>query len=95
MTGPAVKPVKEERSWASRFKLDARELFILERASEGWTYRQIAQELNTSEAYVKTLALDMRNKLGADNIAHAVAIGFRKGLLSLERAEDVRNPGGH
>lgn len=61
--------------------LTEREQEILEKAAEGYRYEDVAKELRLSETTVKRSACDLFQKLGADNIHHAVAIGFRHGIL--------------
>ena len=67
--------------WASE-KLSKREQQVLEMTSEGWTARDTAKELWLSVDTVKTYRKKLIRKLGARNIAHAVTIAFRRGLIS-------------
>ena len=54
---------------------------VLELIAEGYTNDQIARALDISEETVKTHVRKLLGALGARCRAHAVAIGFRKGLL--------------
>jgi DNA-binding NarL/FixJ family response regulator len=61
--------------------LSARELDVLDGIARGWTYVQIAAELGLTAATVATHARWLMAKLGARDRAHAVALGFRAGIL--------------
>lgn len=62
--------------------LTERELQVLQGMSQGRSNAQIGKELYLSEDTVKTHARRLFRKLGAADRAHAVAVGFRWGLLS-------------
>jgi len=62
--------------------LSPRELDVLRAAADGSTNREIAAALFVSEATVKTHLLHLYDKLGARDRASAVAIAYRRGLLS-------------
>jgi DNA-binding NarL/FixJ family response regulator len=57
---------------------------VLELMADGFTYDEIAALLHLSAQGVKSRARSLCALLGARDKAHAVAIGFRKGLLELE-----------
>lgn len=61
--------------------LSPREQQMLVRIADGKTNQKIADDLGVSVDTVKTTLLRMRKKLGAADRAHAVAVGFRRGLL--------------
>ena len=61
--------------------LSARELEILALAAEGRTSVEIGKQLYLAEETVKSHIANVLRCLGARNRAHAVAIGFRRGLL--------------
>ncbi|MFD0555633.1 regulatory LuxR family protein [Stackebrandtia endophytica] len=65
-----------------RFELTGREQQVLTHISQGLSNIEIAAELFVSEDTVKTHARKLYRKLGARDRAHAVAIGFRRGVLS-------------
>lgn len=54
---------------------------ILALAAEGLSKKQIAAERGTTESTVKHQFMDLFDRLGADNTAHAVALGIRKRLI--------------
>jgi DNA-binding NarL/FixJ family response regulator len=59
-----------------------REMQVLTLAADGLANREIAQTLYVSEETVKTHVRKLLAKLNAQSRAHAVAIGFRQGLIS-------------
>lgn len=61
--------------------LTERELQVLRGMAEGKSNAEIGRELFVSEDTVKTHARRMFRKLGARDRAHAVASGFRSGLV--------------
>ena len=62
-------------------RLTARELQVLVGMTEGKSNGEIGRELFLSEDTVKTHARRLFKKLGASDRAHAVALGFRWGLV--------------
>jgi DNA-binding NarL/FixJ family response regulator len=61
--------------------LTAREIQVLEGMSHGRSNAEIGRDLFLSEDTVKTHARRLFKKLGAADRAHAVALGFRWGLV--------------
>lgn len=61
--------------------LTDRELEVLRSVADGLDLAAIARALFLSPHTVKSHAATMRAKLGATTQAHAVAIGFRRGIL--------------
>jgi DNA-binding NarL/FixJ family response regulator len=61
--------------------LTERQLQVLRLVADGRTERQIAHELHMAFTTAKTHKADVFKALGARSAAHAVAIGFRHGLL--------------
>lgn len=61
--------------------LTKRELLILRAYAAGMRHRDIAVITGLSPHVIRELTKDLRRKLGAKNIAHAVAIAFRLGIL--------------
>jgi DNA-binding NarL/FixJ family response regulator len=61
--------------------LSERELQVLSGMSRGRSNAEIGRELYLSEDTVKTHARRLFRKLGAADRAHAVAVGFRWGLV--------------
>lgn len=64
--------------------LTARELDTLRRIAEGLTYPEICRALFIEIGTVKFHAGNIRKKLGANTLAHAVAIAYQRGLLGNE-----------
>jgi DNA-binding NarL/FixJ family response regulator len=62
--------------------LTERELQVLRGMADGKSNAEIGRELYVSEDTVKTHARRLFRKLGARDRAHAVAAGFRAGLVS-------------
>jgi DNA-binding NarL/FixJ family response regulator len=65
-----------------RATLTERELQVLRGMADGRSNAEIGRELFVSEDTVKTHARRLFRKLGARDRAHAVAAGFRAGLVS-------------
>jgi DNA-binding NarL/FixJ family response regulator len=59
----------------------ARETEVLQLISEGLVNREIGQRLFLSEETVKSHVRHLLAKLQARSRAHAVAVGFRRGLI--------------
>ena len=60
----------------------AREVEVLQLVSEGLVNREIGDRLYLSEETVKSHIRHLLAKLQARSRAHAVAVGFRRGLLT-------------
>jgi DNA-binding NarL/FixJ family response regulator len=65
-----------------RLTLTERELQVLRGMADGKSNAEIGRELFVSEDTVKTHARRLFRKLGARDRAHAVAAGFRSGLVA-------------
>lgn len=63
--------------------LNDRERQVLVLVAKGRTDIQIARDIGKSVETTKRAMHQLRTKLGASNRAHAVAIGFAKGYLSV------------
>jgi len=72
---PARAPVFEQSP-------TAREIEVLQLVSEGLVNREIGDRLFLSEETVKSHVRHILAKLQARSRAHAVAVGFRRGLLN-------------
>lgn len=70
------------RGGRSAIGLTERELQVLLGMAEGKSNAEIGRELFVSEDTVKTHARRLFRKLGARDRAHAVAAGFRAGLVT-------------
>lgn len=62
--------------------LNARQQRVLELIGQGMTDAEIADRLYISVTVAWRVVLEIREKLGARNRAHAVALGYRAGILS-------------
>ena len=83
---PATRPGESElgrdpEPATRRIALTERELQVLRGMSDGKSNAEIGRELFVSEDTVKTHARRLFRKLGARDRAHAVAAGFRAGLV--------------
>jgi DNA-binding NarL/FixJ family response regulator len=58
-----------------------REIQVLQLVSEGLVNREIGERLFLSEETVKSHVRHLLAKLNARSRAHAVAVGFRRGLI--------------
>lgn len=74
-----------------RHPLSPREMEVLALTARGLTTGEIAAELGISQQTAKNHRHSMQSKLGASCTAHAVAIGFERGLLNVERGEHVHD----
>jgi DNA-binding NarL/FixJ family response regulator len=74
---PFIAPLRELEQEPT-----AREIQVLQLISEGLVNREIGKVLFLSEETVKSHVRHLLAKLQARSRAHAVAIGFRRGLLS-------------
>jgi DNA-binding NarL/FixJ family response regulator len=70
------------RSGPAQAQLTERELQVLRGMSQGKSNSAIGKELYLSEDTVKTHARRLFRKLGVNDRAQAVALGFRRGLVS-------------
>jgi DNA-binding NarL/FixJ family response regulator len=73
---------RPEGAAARRTTLTERELQVLRGMADGKSNAEIGRELFVSEDTVKTHARRLFRKLGARDRAHAVAAGFRAGLVA-------------
>jgi DNA-binding NarL/FixJ family response regulator len=86
--GDRLEAVTEQRSDGSsmstgrRLTVTERELQVLRGMADGKSNAEIGRELFVSEDSVKTHARRLFRKLGARDRAHAVAAGFRAGLVT-------------
>ncbi|WP_243420568.1 response regulator transcription factor, partial [Micromonospora globispora] len=76
------RPGAAPRNGRASIGLTERELQVLLGMAEGKSNAEIGRELFVSEDTVKTHARRLFRKLGARDRAHAVAAGFRAGLVA-------------
>lgn len=55
---------------------------IVQSLADGWTTRETAARLGVTYETVRTHAANVTRRVGATNMNHVVAIGFREGWLS-------------
>jgi DNA-binding NarL/FixJ family response regulator len=63
--------------------LTAREIDVLRLIAAGNANKQIADQLSIGEATVKSHVTNILSKLGANDRAHAVTIGLKRGIIQL------------
>jgi DNA-binding NarL/FixJ family response regulator len=68
----------------ARNDLTPREVDVLQLIAAGKANKQIADQLSIGEASVKSHVGHILSKLGANDRAHAVAIGLKRGIIELE-----------
>jgi DNA-binding NarL/FixJ family response regulator len=71
---PALRELEQEPT--------AREIEVLQLVADGLVNREIGQRLYLSEETVKSHVRHLLAKLQARSRAHAVAVGFRRGLIA-------------
>jgi DNA-binding NarL/FixJ family response regulator len=67
--------------------LTEREVDVLRLIGAGNGNKQIADELSISEATVKSRVTNILSKLGANDRAHAVTIGLKRGIIELDTSQ--------
>jgi len=67
----------------ARDDLTPREIDVLRLIANGNANKQIADQLSISEASVKSYVANILSKLGANDRAHAVTIGLKRGIIGL------------
>jgi DNA-binding NarL/FixJ family response regulator len=55
--------------------------------ASGHANKQIADDLSISEATVKSRVTNILSKLGANDRAHAVTIGLKRGIIELDTSQ--------
>ena len=63
--------------------LTARELAVLERIVAGRANKEIATDLDISEATVKTHVNNLLGKLGVSDRTHAATVAIQRGIVHL------------
>ena len=67
--------------------LTDREVDVLKLIAAGNANKQIADKLSISEATVKSRVTNILSKLGANDRAHAVTIGLKRGIIQLDPSQ--------
>jgi DNA-binding NarL/FixJ family response regulator len=70
-------------------ELTPREIDVLRLIAAGNANKQIADQLSIGEATVKSHVTNLLSKLGANDRAHAVTIGLRRGIIDLKPPQKV------
>ena len=81
-TGATVIPLNPPALPALEQEPTAREIEVLQLVSDGLVNREIGERLFLSEETVKSHVRHLLAKLQARSRAHAVAVGFRRGLIT-------------
>jgi len=68
---------------AAEDELSSREMDVLRLIAAGNSNKQIGSQLSIGEATVKSHVTNILSKLGANDRAHAVTIGLRRGIIAL------------
>jgi DNA-binding CsgD family transcriptional regulator len=79
--GEELEEIHPEDGVEAPAALSRRQLEVLRLVAVGANASQIAAELSISEATVRTHVKNILERLGANNRAHAVAVGMTQGLL--------------
>jgi len=79
---PAIAEKLAERMSSSA--LTARELGVLERIVAGRANKEIASDLNISEATVKSHINNLLSKLGVSDRTHAATVALQRGIVHLK-----------
>ncbi len=62
-------------------ELTEMQLRCLQHIADGMSAKQSAREVNKTENCMNQVSAKLKAKLGAETLAHAVAIGLRKRLI--------------
>jgi DNA-binding NarL/FixJ family response regulator len=65
-------------------RLTTREIDVLRLIAAGNANKQIADQLSIGESSVKSHVASILSKLGANDRAHAVTIGLKRGIIDLQ-----------
>jgi len=68
---------------SARDGLTPREVDVLRLIANGNANKQIADQLSIGEASVKSYVANILSKLGANDRAHAVSIGLKRGIIEI------------
>jgi DNA-binding NarL/FixJ family response regulator len=78
---------KELADHATDDELSPREIDVLRLIASGNANKQIAVHLKIGEGTVKSHVANILSKLGANDRAHAVTIGLRRGIVKLDTSQ--------
>ena len=80
-SSPGIAEVAEHLTDES---LTSREIDVLRLIAAGNANKQIADQLSIGEASVKSHVANILSKLGANDRAHAVTLGLKRGIIDLQ-----------
>lgn len=63
------------------------ELLSLAYASAGYECKEAAEAMGTTMGYIESLLKGARDRLGASNTKHAIALAYAHGVLPIEGVE--------
>jgi len=78
---------KELADHAADDELTPREIDVLRLIASGNANKQIADQLSIGEGTVKSHVANILSKLGANDRAHAVTIGLKRGIIQLDTSQ--------
>lgn len=78
---------KELADHATDDELTPREIDVLRLIASGNANKQIADQLSIGEGTVKSHVANILSKLGANDRAHAVTIGLKRGIIELDTSQ--------
>ena len=78
---------KELANHATDDALTPREIDVLRLIASGNANKQIADHLSIGEGTVKSHVANILSKLGANDRAHAVTIGLKRGIIELDASQ--------
>jgi len=76
-----IKKYEFAEKMKPKVKLTQKELTILQAVSQGFTSKEIANEIGVAERTVKARLTGIYNKLGVDTRAEAVAVAINEGFI--------------
>ena len=62
-------------------KITPKQSEVLQLIADGHTSAEIAEKLGNSKQTIDSIRIDMLRRFQVRNVAHLVAVGFRKGWL--------------
>ncbi|MGG0738638.1 response regulator [Niallia taxi] len=78
-----IKKYESAEKFKPKVKLTQKELTILQAVSQGFTSKEIANDIGIAERTVKARLTSIYNKLGVDTRAEAVAVAINEGFIHM------------
>lgn len=66
-----------QRTSHRKVKLSAIDILLLQQAANGYSAKEVADQMNKSEEYVRCRRRRLMQRIGVTNFVHAVAWAFR------------------